>query len=169
MLADAAPTPLVPRSGGAAQLTLSVVNMKSTYLILIALFPWSTVAHAEEQIRTEKKLLRDGKIVIEDTFRGKEKILRRMVVNGTETISYMRDGDIVYSETDEDQDGFRETIHIPGKTMDDFEQFIRSRNGKISPISSNEKSKKAQTVRNRMEFLQQALEKAANEAAAGKN
>lgn len=125
--------------------------------ILIILASQCVSLGAEEVLRTEKRVLQDVNAMIEDTYRGDERILRRMVLNGVETITFFRDGKPVLIEGDDDHDGFREIILIPGDTMDDFEEFSRLKDGKIVPTPTKQKDEKAKAIRKRTSMLKDAI------------
>lgn len=138
------------------------VNPRAAFaaIVFLASGCMNTEEH-EEALRTSRHVHRNGEVVIEDTFRGDVKIMRRMVMRGKETVSYFRDGEIRCIESDEDGDGFRETIHIPGKRMDQFEEFRKTRDGRITPVPSGEKQKLVETIRQRMQWFDQQVERAA--------
>ena len=133
--------------------------MNKLILILIIFAAQHLTLKAEEGLRTEKQEIEipNGKVVIEDTYRGDVRILRRMVVNGSETITFFRDGKPVLIEGDDDHDGFRETVIIPGDTMDDFEEFTRLKNGQIVPTSTKQKDEKAKIIREKTSLMKDAI------------
>ncbi|MDA3833742.1 MAG: hypothetical protein PF495_10115 [Spirochaetales bacterium] len=139
--------------------------MNKLLLILIMFATQHLMLRAEEVLRTDKEEIEipGGKAVIEDTYRGDVRILRRMVVNGAETITFFRDGKPVLIEGDDNHDGFREKIIIPGDTMDDFEEFTRLKNGQIVPTPTKQKGEKAKIIRERTAILIDAISEASKE------
>jgi hypothetical protein len=134
--------------------------MKNISIIFAVLVAVVSNLSAEESLRTEKKVLEGGTAIIEETFRGDQKILRRMVLNGAETITYFRDGKPVLVEGDDDGDGFRETILVIGDSMDDFEEFTRQQDGQVVPIPTKQKEEKTKVIRERTTLLKAAVKEA---------
>ncbi len=69
----------------------------------------------------------------------------------------------MYVESDEDGDGFFETLMLCGESMSDFEQFTRTRDGKIEPISTEEYLDLKEKVTEATQRLHQALKEAKKE------
>jgi hypothetical protein len=76
-----------------------------------------------------------GKVTIATTYRGDERILMVMTYSNITTRTFCLHGEPVYVESDENGDGFFESLMIAGETMDDFEQFTRKPDGTVEPIS----------------------------------
>ncbi len=101
-----------------------------------------------------------GNVTIENTYRGDERILMVMSYSNVTTRTLCLHGDPVYVESDEDGDGFFESLMISGDTMDDVEQFRRKPDGTIEPISEEEYLELKRKVGQASDRLNQALEEA---------
>jgi hypothetical protein len=85
----------------------------------------------------------DGKssLHIETVYRGKTKVLMIMSQRNkqgvmTVTRNYLVGGKSVLAESDEDGDGFFESVMVFDPATDDFEMFIRKPDGSVKPIST---------------------------------
>jgi hypothetical protein len=117
------------------------------------------------EIRTESEVFtkpRVGKVRIDTTYRGEDRILMVMSYSNVTTRTFCLHGKPMYVESDEDGDGFFETFVISGETMEDFEQFKRKPDGTIEPISKEEYldlKKKTQEATERMKQAFREVEK----------
>ena len=96
---------------------------------------------ADATLRTESEEFTRpsvGKVTIESTYRGDERILMVMSYSNVTTRTFCIHGDPVYVETDENGDGVFESLMISGETMSTFEQFRRTPEGTVEPISKEE-------------------------------
>jgi hypothetical protein len=90
--------------------------------------------------RTDK----DGRpdLRIETVYRGKTRVLRilsRLNKQGTLTVvsrGYLVDGKLHMVESDEDGDGFFESVFVFDPVSNDFEMFIRQSDGSVKPMST---------------------------------
>lgn len=117
-------------------------------------------------IRTESEEFtkpRVGKVRIDTTYRGDERILMVMSYSNVTTRTFCLHGSPVYVESDEDGDGFFETLMISGETMSDFEQFRRTPDGKVEPISEEKYLDLKQKVDEANERMKQAFREAERE------
>ncbi len=76
-----------------------------------------------------------GKVKVETTYRGKERILEVMSFPKATSRFYYLHGKQMFIESDDNGDGFYENLMVPGDSMSDFEQFIRKKDGTVEPIS----------------------------------
>lgn len=70
------------------------------------------------------------------TYRGKRCILLEMTDKGKKSRSYSVNANVVFSETDEDNDGFFESFMVFDPESQDFEWFSRTTNNTVSPVPS---------------------------------
>lgn len=73
---------------------------------------------------------------IETTYRGKTKILATIARNGKLSRHFLFDNHTVMIESDEDGDGFAETLIIVDRDGKRFEMFTRSRDGSVTPVNA---------------------------------
>lgn len=117
-------------------------------------------------IRTESQEFtkpRVGKVRIETTYRGDERILMVMSYSNVTTRTFCLHGNPMYVESDEDGDGFFESLMISGETMSDFEQYRRLPDGGVEPISKEEYLDLKQKVDEATERMNQAFRDARKE------
>ena len=119
--------------------------MKKSLFVFI--FVIAAIAGDLAIVRTDKKTNPETGVTIERTYRGEKCILFEMVEKNRKTRLYVMDGKSVAAESDEDGDGFYESIMIFDPKGGDFECFIRATNGSVTPMDSAKlqdiKSKKA--------------------------
>jgi len=77
-----------------------------------------------------------GHVPMEETFRGKERILAVMTRSNSVVRMLCLHGKPRYSESDEDGDGFFESVRLPGEWAADFEEFTRQPDGTLKPLST---------------------------------
>ncbi|HVU07814.1 MAG TPA: hypothetical protein VHG89_04640 [Verrucomicrobiae bacterium] len=119
--------------------------MKSL-IILILSFTLSVFAEDASDITTKvfEKHDKDGKVNLrmETVYRGKTKILMvvsRLNKQGQLVVtsrSYLVGGNLVMTESDENRDGFFETVAVYDSRTDDMEEFIRQPDGSVKPVST---------------------------------
>ncbi len=74
-------------------------------------------------------------------------------------MSYCVNGEIVFSESDEDGDGFLESIMIStGKEMSEFYKFKRDKALVVTPIPVKENTKLQEDAQKKMNFFDNCLE-----------
>jgi hypothetical protein len=118
---------------------------------------------ADATLRTEIKEYDKpgiGKIKIETTYRGKEIIMEVIKFPKNATRSYCFHGESILSETDEDNDGFFETIDLIGDRDDDFERFTRKKDGTVEPLSKEKYLQLKQDIVEKHEYLKQLYDDA---------
>ena len=106
---------------------------------------------------------RVGNVTIENTYRGDERILMVISYSNVTTRTYSLHGKALYTESDDDGDGFFETFMISGETMDDFEQFIRKPDGSVEPITKEKYLELKKKLHEATERMKQAFRDAKNE------
>jgi hypothetical protein len=87
---------------------------------------------------------KDGKpeVRIETVYRGKTKVLlilsrrNRQGVLAVVSRSYLVNGKLSMVESDEDGDGFFESVAVFDPVTDDFEMFTRQPDGTVKPVST---------------------------------
>jgi hypothetical protein len=98
---------------------------------------------------------KDGKpdLHVETVYRGKTKVLMIMSHRNKQgvmavTRNYFVGGKSVLAESDDDGDGFFESVMVFDQVTDDFEMFIRQPDGSVKPISTQtlEATKKQKAV-----------------------
>ena len=94
--------------------------------------------------KISERSAKDGKpdLRIETVYRGKTRVLRivsRLNKQGTLAVvsrSYLVDGKLHMVESDDDGDGFLESIAVFDPVTDDFEMFTRQADGTVKPLST---------------------------------
>ena len=113
-------------------------------------------AYAAE-ITTRKQRIPDKQVSIEKTYRGKECILLEMTKSDSRTRAFRINGKTVMAESDENNDGFFESVMIFDPETEDFEWFNKTTNGAVIPVTGEKlndlKSKKTTADRALHEWL----------------
>jgi len=94
--------------------------------------------------KTSERSGKDGKpdVRIETVYRGKTKVLQilsRRNKQGALAVvsrSYLIDGKLHMIESDENGDGFFESVAVFDPVTDDFEMFTRQVDGSVKPVST---------------------------------
>ena len=122
------------------------------------------IANLTEQsdatLRTEMKGFENptvGKVKIETTYRGNERILTVMSYSNITSRTYLLKGIPKFIEADNNGDGFFESIMLTGKSMQDFEEFTRKPDGTIEPLSKEKYLELKQKVQASGESLREAI------------
>ena len=107
-------------------------------LLISLIFVVAAVAGEFAILRTYKKTVSGSGVTIERTYRGDKCILLEMddKNRNQKTRMYVMNGKSVVGESDEDGDGFYETVTIFDQKGEVFERFIRSTNGSVTPMDS---------------------------------
>jgi len=119
-----------------------------------------TPQQIDAEIRTESEEFtkpRVGKVRIDTTYRGDERILMVMSYSNVTTRTFCLHGTPMYVESDEDGDGFFESLMISGETMSDLEQFRRLPDGSVEPVSREKYLELKQKVDQATERMNQAF------------
>jgi len=117
-------------------------------------------------LRTESQEFtnaRVGKVRMDTTYRDDDRILMVMSYSNVTTRTFCLHGAAVYIESDEDGDGFFESLMLPGETMGDFEQFHRLHDGGVEPISKDEYLELKQKVDEATDRMDQAFKEVHDE------
>jgi len=128
-------------------------NMKKIITLLIPCFLISCVLvpkkdFSDKRLRTE---IETGKHYSSHiTYRDNEKIMEERVIKekNQHSRSIYFQGKLKFIETDENNDGFFETIMVLGDEMNlwEFEIFIRNKDGALKPLSSKKLEKMQQKM-----------------------
>lgn len=106
-------------------------------------------------IRTERSSGTKG--FLERTYRGDDLVLTHFSnsVNNTQARIFYFAGREAFAESDEDGDGFFETLTVYGDTMSEFDMFTRKPDGSIVPVSTSDLTNQLQKVKEANERFQQ--------------
>jgi hypothetical protein len=107
-----------------------------TLLVCLVLIGCRSSHSPSGEIRTERSSGTKG--YLERTYRGDELVLTHFSngVNRTQARTFYCAGRETAAESDEDGDGFFETLTVFGKTMSEFEMFTRKSDGSLVPVST---------------------------------
>lgn len=89
----------------------------------------------------ERKPTGESGLVLKRYFRGKEKIYDEYLVNPAKRLmvrGYFAGGEFVMAESDEDGDGFFETVTLFPDDLHKMEVFLRQTDGSIKPLDSEQ-------------------------------
>ena len=117
----------------------------------------------DKHIRVKIEKNQDRRVTIKTTYRDDKKIMTEMsgILNSNMTPINVRalflNNEEMYMEADEDNDGFFESIMIPGKNINDFEMFIRNKDGSIVPAPTDQYKMMHQKSSEATKKLQKAL------------
>jgi hypothetical protein len=117
----------------------------------------------DKHIRVKIEKNQDRRVTIKTTYRDDKKIMTEMsgILNSNMTPINVRslflNNEEMYMEADEDNDGFFESIMIPGKNINDFEMFIRNKDGSIVPVPTDQYKMMHQKSSEATKKLQKAL------------
>ena len=105
------------------------------FVLVFLLFATATAVVVAQQdlLRHERKALNKG-VTIDRTYRGKTCIMFEITKPKTRARCFFVQGKMVATESDEDGDGFFETLTVFGEDRKDFECFVRSTNGTVVPL-----------------------------------
>ncbi len=127
--------------------------MKTIYTLIACLIlagcQSSRVPYGE--VRTERSSGTKG--FLERTYRGDNLVLTHFSngVNNAEARMFYFEGREAFGESDEDGDGFFETLTVYGETMSEFDMFTRNSDGSVAPVSTS-------ALTNQMRKVQEANE-----------
>lgn len=88
------------------------------------------------EITTKKESYPEKHLTIQRTYRGDRCILFEMTAKGKSTRVFTINGKAVAAESDEDNDGFFESLTIFDPETGDFELFKRTTNNLVTPVAS---------------------------------
>ena len=88
------------------------------------------------EITTKKESYPEKHLTTQRTYRGGRCILFEMTENGKRTRVFTINGKAVAAESDEDNDGFFESLMIIDPETGDFEWFTRATNNIVRPVAS---------------------------------
>ena len=117
----------------------------------------------DRHIRVKIEKSQDKKVTIKTTYRDDKKIMTEMNgilnsnMNPVNVRTLFLNNEEMYIEADEDDDGFFESIMIPGKNINDFEMFTRNKDGSIVPIPTDQYKTMHQKTSEAAQRLQKAL------------
>ncbi|HMO41463.1 MAG TPA: hypothetical protein PKE26_16310 [Kiritimatiellia bacterium] len=140
--------------------------MKITYTLVAALTfamiitPSAVRASDEHELTTQSVTIAtsNGPVTHTTVFRGTKKLLSILNrTSNTTARSLILNGDARYIESDEDGDGFFESIMLPGRDMDEFEAFTRLKDGSIVPLTSKDYSEMKSKATEATKTLNKAL------------
>ncbi len=120
-------------------------------------------------IRTERKSGTKG--FLERTYRGEDLVLTYFSngVNSTQARTYYFAGRETFAESDEDGDGFFETLTVFGDTMSEFDILRRKPDGSVVPVSASDLTNQLQKVKEANERFQKFQKKLNNAMEEGSN
>ena len=142
------------RRGGRVRLTPDLDE------ISVDLSPESAAIRTEEE---EFDRPEHGTFRVKKFFRGDMLVMTTMSSNKLRTRSLHFRNEDRYIESDEDLDGFYESIAVYGDSMHDFEMFRRTPDGSVEPISSDEYLELKEKSFNAMLQFWQALDEVMKE------
>ncbi len=98
------------------------------------------------EIRTERSSGTKG--FLERTYRGDALVLTHFSngVNNAQARTFYFAGCVAFSESDEDGDGFFETLTVFGDTMSEFDMFTRQSDGSVVAVSTSDLTNQLQKV-----------------------
>ncbi|MCW5551270.1 MAG: hypothetical protein KIS67_03785 [Verrucomicrobiae bacterium] len=121
--------------------------MKTILLLLLLL---AVTCHAEDTTGITNKVSeidrdKDGKVDVrmEMFYRGKTRVMMTMSKRSTSgemaivSRSYLAGGELRMTESDEDGDGFLETVYFHASDSDEIEVFKRHADGSVRPVSTS--------------------------------
>jgi hypothetical protein len=138
--------------------------------LLLTLVAYAFVCRAQDADITTKSLVISGKdsrpdVRCDSTYRGKKCIMRVWLERRAsgEFIPYARSfqvGHAMVVDSDEDRDGFFETLSISEDTNDgrvSLEVFRRDRDGTMHPVSAEERKEMEKCLERIAKFWEEAL------------
>ncbi len=147
-------------------MSMKILTISLTCILLAGCRQSDAPVQINAELRTESQEFtnaRVGKVRMDTTYRGDERILMVMSYSNVTTRSFCLHGAAVYIESDEDGDGFFESLMIPGETMGDFEQFDRLPDGGVEPISKDDYLELKQEVDQATELMNKAFKEVHDE------
>ena len=139
--------------------------MKTVFTLLtcFALLGCQHSHNPSGEIRTERNSGTKG--FLERTYRGDDLVLTHFSngVNNAQARTFHFAGREAFGESDEDGDGFFETLTVFGKTMSEFDMFTRKPDGSIAPVSTADLTDQLQKVQEATERFMK-FQKELNEA-----
>ena len=111
-------------------------------------------------VRTEIESMRNGAVTTKTTYRFDKKIMTEMKGSLNTRVLFLN-GKIMYIESDDDNDGFFESIMITGEGWPPpyFELFIRDRNGTIRPMPTDQYEEKYNKIAEGQEKFRKVFKK----------
>ncbi len=89
----------------------------------------------EMKISVKESSIPEKDFSMKKTYRGEQRILAEMTNRGKKSRLYVLN-EFTVGESDEDGDGFFETVMIMDDSTGEFEQYIKEKDGSIRPLES---------------------------------
>lgn len=113
----------------------------------------------EMKISVKESSIPEKDFSMKKTYRGEQRILAEMTNRGKKARLYILNG-FTAGESDEDGDGFFETVSIMDDSTGEFEQFIKEKDGSVRPLESEKLLELYQKKYEADMLLQKALDDA---------
>lgn len=89
----------------------------------------------EMKISVKESSIPEKDFSMKKTYRGEQRILAEMTNRGKKSRLYVLN-EFTVGESDEDGDGFFETVMIMDDSTGEFEQYIKEKDGSVRPLES---------------------------------
>ena len=140
-----------------------IVIFISTFLLSCAVTQKDIVP--DKALKAKTQVFQDGNLIIKETYRYDKKIMVEVINKrkNTHVRMLILNNKPIYTESDENGDGFFEMIMITESFPAPFEMFIRNRDGTIVPLPSIQYEQKYNKVRAAHERFRKVFKKVALE------